>query len=85
MGIVKYKPTSSGRRFQTISDFSDITATSDFTSSFGRGTPFTLASLVVLDGLIEEVWVHRSSKNCIHQLHLANLSVLQISYLRHRH
>ncbi|MFB0518325.1 MAG: 50S ribosomal protein L2 [Acidobacteriota bacterium] len=27
MGIVKYKPTSSGRRFQTISDFSEITAT----------------------------------------------------------
>ena len=27
MGIVKYKPTSPGRRFQTASDFSEITAT----------------------------------------------------------
>ena len=27
MGIVKYKPTSSGRRFQTVSGFSEITAT----------------------------------------------------------
>lgn len=27
MGIVKYKPTSSGRRFQTVTSFSEITAT----------------------------------------------------------
>ncbi len=26
MGIKKYNPTSPGRRFQTVSDFSDITA-----------------------------------------------------------
>ncbi|TKJ34918.1 50S ribosomal protein L2 [bacterium (candidate division B38) B3_B38] len=30
MGIVKYKPTSSGRRFQTISDFSEIAATKPY-------------------------------------------------------
>ncbi len=27
MGVKKYKPTSPGRRFQTVSDFSDITST----------------------------------------------------------
>lgn len=30
MGIVKYKPTSSGRRFQTVSDFSEITVTKPY-------------------------------------------------------
>ncbi|MCE5194586.1 MAG: 50S ribosomal protein L2 [Nitrospiraceae bacterium] len=30
MGIKKYKPTSPGRRFQTVSDYSDITASSPY-------------------------------------------------------
>ena len=27
MGVKQYKPTSPGRRFQTVSDFADITST----------------------------------------------------------
>ena len=27
MGIIKYKPTSPGRRFQSVSDFAEITST----------------------------------------------------------
>jgi len=27
MGIIKYKPTSLGRRFQSVSDFAEITST----------------------------------------------------------
>lgn len=30
MGIKKYNPTSPGRRFQTVSDFSDITKDTPF-------------------------------------------------------
>ncbi len=26
MGIIKYKPTSPGRRFQSVSDFAEITS-----------------------------------------------------------
>ena len=26
MGIIKYKPTSAGRRFQSVSDFEEITS-----------------------------------------------------------
>ena len=32
MGIIKYKPTSPGRRFQSVSDFSEITSSESMKS-----------------------------------------------------
>ena len=35
MGIIKYKPTSPGRRFQSVSDFAEITSDKPLKSLLG--------------------------------------------------